>query len=336
MSPLLERWRARVPGAALCAVIALAATFVSGAHGGPQFLYALLLGMALHPFSTDARAVAGIDFCMKPLLRLGVALLGARIAADQVIGLGWQTAAMVVIAVASTIAVGVWLARALRLPASFGLLSGGATAICGASAALAISAVLPRRPDHDRSTLLVVVGVSTLSTVAMLLYPPLAAALGLSPAQTGVFLGAAIHDVAQVVGAAHIVGAGADGPAVIVKLSRVALLTLVVLAIGIGVRAQTVAGATDARRPPLLPGFLIAFLALVALNSAGFVPAAWQPAISGTSRACLVMAIAALGLKTSVSALREAGWRPLALMVGETAWLAALTLGLVIAATPVR
>jgi uncharacterized integral membrane protein (TIGR00698 family) len=332
MSALLARWRARLPGAALCAVIALAATFVAGAHGGPQFLYALLLGMALHPFSADARAAAGIDFCMKPLLRLGVALLGARIAADQVIGLGWQTAAMVVIAVASTIAVGVALARALRLPASFGLLSGGATAICGASAALAISAVLPRGRDHDRATLLVVVGVSTLSTVAMLLYPLLAAAIGLTPAQTGVFLGASIHDVAQVVGAAHIVGAGADGPAVIVKLSRVALLTLVVLAIGIGVRARTVADATDTRRPPLLPGFLIAFLALVALNSAGLVPGAWQAAIAGTSRACLVMAIAALGLKTSVAALREAGWRPLGLMIAEAAWIAALALALVMAA----
>lgn len=146
MSVLLERWRARLPGAALCAVIALAATFVASAHGGPQFLYALLLGMALHPFSADARAAAGIDFCMKALLRVGVALLGARIAADQVIELGGQTAAMVVLAVASTIAIGVWLARLLRLPASFGVLSGGATAICGASAALAISAVLPEAP----------------------------------------------------------------------------------------------------------------------------------------------------------------------------------------------
>ena len=99
MSALVDRWRARLPGTALCAVIALAATFVSSAHGGPQFLYALLLGMALHPFSQEPRAAAGIDFCMKPLLRLGVALLGARIAADQVIGLGWQTAVMVVIAV---------------------------------------------------------------------------------------------------------------------------------------------------------------------------------------------------------------------------------------------
>ena len=75
-----------------------------------------------------------------------------------------------------------------------------------------------------------------------------------------------------------------------------------------------------------------AFLALVALNSAGFVPGAWQPAISGTSRACLVMAIAALGLKTSVTALREAGWRPLALMIAEAAWIAALALALVVAA----
>lgn len=325
------RWIAlRLPGTLLCAVIAMAATFVSRMHGGPQFLYALLLGMALHPFSLDARAVPGIDFCMKLLLRLGVALLGARIAADQVIGLGWQTGVLVVGGVASTIGVGVWLSRRLGLGTSFGLLSGGATAICGASAALAISAVLPRGPEHERSTLLVVVGVSTLSTVAMLLYPPIASLLGLSAAQTGVFLGASIHDVAQVVGAANIAGPGVDGPAVIVKLSRVALLAVVVVAIGVGLRAAHVEAVGQGGRPPLLPWFLGVFLALVALNSAHLIPPSWQSPLGEASRAGLVMAIAALGLKTSVTALRAAGWRPLVLMLGETVWLGGLVLAAVV------
>ena len=188
--------------------------------------------------------------------------------------------------------------------------------------------MLPRSRDQERFTLLVVVGVSTLSTIAMLIYPMITAALALPPTLAGVFLGASIHDVAQVVGAAFIAGPSVGEPAVIVKLARVTLLAAVVLGIGIWARSALPAAddTVPLRKPALLPWFLLVFLALAALNTLGAVPAAAQGPIGDASRALLVMAIAALGLRTSVAALREAGWRPLAMLVGETVWLAILAL----------
>lgn len=316
-----------IPGFVLCVVIALAATFVAELHGGPQLLYALLLGMALAPFGEEPRAAAGIDFCTRFVLRLGVALLGARITAAQIVSLGWPTALLVGAAVASTIAGGIWLARRLGMSGQQGLLSGGATAICGASAALAIAAALPRTRELDHFTLLVVVCVSTLSTLAMLLYPLLAQLLDMPPAWAGLFLGATIHDVAQVVGAGYVLGPEVGDTAVIVKLFRVALLAVVVVAISGTLSAQRTAPTAGARRAPWLPWFLLVYLVLVVLNSLHALPTDAQPILAATSRACLVLAIAALGLKTELRSLALAGWRPLLLLACETLWLAFAVLG---------
>jgi uncharacterized integral membrane protein (TIGR00698 family) len=329
-----SRWlgtaRTLWPGTALCAVIGLAATSVSSLHGGPQLLYALLFGMALHGFGAEARAEAGIEFCARFVLRLGVALLGARITAEQMLALGWATAGMVVGAVVLTIAGGIGLARLLKLPTRLGLLSGVATAICGASAALAVASVLPRSREQDRATLLVVVCVTTLSTLAMLIYPLIAKLLHLTPATAGLFLGATIHDVAQVVGAGYTLDPAAGDAAVIVKLFRVSLLALVVIAITAMLRSRgPAADEPGAPAAPWLPWFLQLFIVLVVLNSMHGIPAVLQTAMSGTSRACLVLAIAALGLKTALRSLADAGWRPLVLLVGETLWLAAMVLGFV-------
>lgn len=317
---LALRW----PGVALCSVVALAATFVAGLHGGPQLLYALFFGVCFHFLCEEAGTRAGIDFCARSVLRVGVALLGARITVAQVAALGWTTAALVVTAVLSTIAVGVLLARRLGLGTANGVLSGGATAICGASAALALAAVMPRSPERDRFTLVVVVSVTTLSTLAMLLYPPIARAFDLPPPLAGLFLGGTIHDVAQVVGAGYLMGPATGDQATIVKLLRISLLAFVVMAVSLSGLARRDGPA--AARPPLLPGFLQIFVVLVALNSLGWVPAAWQDTLNAVSRACLVVAIAALGIKTSLPALASAGWRSFVLLLAETLWLAGLVL----------
>ena len=324
---LALRW----PGAALCAVVALAATFVAGLHGGPQLLYALFFGVCFHFMSEEAATRAGIDFCARSVLRVGVALLGARITVAQVAALGWSTAALVVVAVVSTIAVGVLVSRRLGLGTASGVLSGGATAICGASAALALSAVMPRSPERDRFTLVVVVSVTTLSTLAMLLYPPIARAFALPPSLAGLFLGATIHDVAQVVGAGYLMGPATGDQATIVKLLRISLLAFVVMAVSLSSLARRDGPAgPESARPPLLPGFLQCFVVLVALNSLGWVPAAWQDGLNAASRACLVVAIAALGVKTSLPALANAGWRSFVLLLVETLWLAVLVLAAVV------
>ena len=206
----------------------------------------------------------------------------------------------------------------------FGLLSGGATAICGASAALAIAAALPNHPLKERATLFVVLGVSALSTVAMIAYPMLAQGIGLDAREAGIFLGATIHDVAQVVGAGYGMSSETGDVATFVKLLRVAMLLPVIALTAVGYRRF--ASDAGAARPPLLPGFAVGFAVLVALNSLGLIPGAVSAWGSEVSRWCLVAAVAALGTKTRLRELATIGVKPALLLAGETAFLAALVL----------
>jgi uncharacterized integral membrane protein (TIGR00698 family) len=305
--------------------IALAASFLAERYEGPQLLFALLFGMAFNFAADGPRVKVGIDFASKKILRFGVALLGARIGLEQIAALGAAPAAIVVAAVVGTILCGWLLSRLLRRPAADGLLTGGAVAICGASAALAISAVLPQGKDHQRFTLLTVVGVTTLSTVAMVLYPLVAESLGLDARGAAIFLGGSIHDVAQVVGAGFMISPEVGDGATLVKLLRVALLVPVVLVFAQLFRKA--GGGDGGARPPLLPGFLVAFIALVALNSFGVVPGPMAAWLGELSRWCLVVAIAALGVKTSFRQLAELGWQPVVMIVGETLFIAMVVLG---------
>jgi uncharacterized integral membrane protein (TIGR00698 family) len=324
-----------MPGALLAVTVAMAATWVSTAHGGPQLLYALLFGVALHYLSTDAKAKPGIEFCARNVLRLGVGLLGARITAEQIVGLGWTTAAIVIGAVLTTLLVGYALAQRLGLSRAEGTLSGGSVAICGASAALAISSVLPRTKDSERFTLMVVVTVTVFSTIAMVLYPLIARAWGLPPELAGLFLGGTIHDVAQVVGAGYTIDTATGDYATIVKLFRVSMLAVVVVIVSALFKAEReraerewqAAGGTGAvKQQPLVPWFLWVFLALVVVNSAGWLPTELAQGVSAVSRLCLVVAIAALGLKTSFEQLAKAGWQPITLLLIETVWMALFVL----------
>ena len=187
-----------LPGFTTVVMIALAAGFAAAQTGAPPMLCALLLGTALHYLSEEVRTVPGVAFCVTVVLRLGVGLLGARVAAAEIVALGWPSALLVMAAVASTLACGLLLARRLGLSRQMGVLAGGATAICGASAALAIAAVLPKNAELERDTLAAVVLATLLSTVAMLLYPLAARALELSPTAAGLFLGATIHDLSLI------------------------------------------------------------------------------------------------------------------------------------------
>lgn len=320
------------PGVALAGVIAMSATLVSTLHGGPQILYALFFGVAFHHLSNDVKTRPGIDFCSRAVLRLGVGLLGARITASQIVGLGWSTAAIVIAAVVSTLVCGVLLGRRLGMNRSQAVLSGGSVAICGASAALAISAVLPRDKESERFTLMVVVTVTVLSTLAMVIYPLVAKLLHMPPQLAGLFLGGTIHDVAQVVGAGYMINQETGDYATIVKLFRVSMLAVVVVLVSAlfkRERAGSESIPVGAKKHPLVPWFLWVFLALVIVNSVVSVPHDMQMGLNDISRACLVIAIAALGVKTSFGQLARAGWRPFALLLVETLWMACFVLGAV-------
>ena len=312
------------PGLAVTAVVAVAATFLSLHYHASVMLFALLLGMALHFLAEEGRCLPGIQLASSLVLRTGVALLGLRITFTQVQALGWGTVALVVATVAATILAGVALARALRLGSAFGTLTGGAVAICGASAALAIASILPKHKHAERDASFTVIGVTALSTLAMILYPIIAGALGMDHRAAGIFLGGTIHDVAQVVGAGYSVSTETGDAATIVKLLRVAMLLPACLVIGLALHVR---GSAAAHAAPVLPWFAVAFAVLVVVNSLGWIPAMVVDAGSTVSRACLVMAIAAIGMKTSLKSLVDMGLKPVLLVVLETAVLAGIVLG---------
>ena len=305
------------PGLAVTAAVAIAAQFLSDHYGAPAMLMALLLGIAFHFLSEEGRCIAGIDVCAKKVLRIGVALLGMRISVDLLIGLGASTILLLVAAIAATILFGLAAAKLLGRGWRLALITSGSVAICGASAAMAIAAVLPKNEFSERNLIFTVLSVTVLSTLAMIFYPMIAQWIGLDARATGIFFGGTIHDVAQVVGAGFSVSPEAGETATLVKLIRVTMLAPVVLILSLATRNVGSVGETG-KRPPLLPGFVIAFLILAAINSFGFIPEAVSKVGMEASRWALLAGIVAVGMKTSLRRVLDVGGDAVALIVAET------------------
>lgn len=314
------------PGFAFATAVAVVATLaapgVALVFPIPAMVLALLIGIALNRLAAAPIFQPGLTFCVKKLLRWAVALLGLRIALGDIVALGLATALMVILAMAATILAGFALARAFGQRAEYGALAGAATAVCGASAALATTTVLPNYKGKEADVAFVVVAVNALSTLAMIAYPPLAVVLGFDHQTTGVLLGATIHDVAQVVGAGYAVSETAGNTAVVVKLFRVFLLLPVVLIIGWWF-ARAGGHAENAKVPA--PVFAFVFLGLCLLNTAMAYLPALQPIYAPLREAAIVastwgllIAIGALGLGTSLSAIARLGWRHIATVTGTT------------------
>ena len=299
---------------------------------------ALIIGIALNPLARRPLFQPGIVFCLKTLLRWAVALLGLRIALGEIAALGLSTAILVIVSMAVTLAAGFLLARVFALESGYGALAGAGTAVCGASATLATSIVLPDYKGKETDVAFVVVAVNALSTLAMVLYPLICVWLGFDPQTTGVMLGATIHDVAQVVGAGYAVSDAAGNTAVIVKLFRVFLMLPLVLVVGWLFARRAV--ATAAARIPI-PVFALVFVGLCVLNSIAAAFPAIAPIFAQikaplieASTWGLLIAISALGLGTSLTAIAALGWRHVATVIGTTlVILAVVTAGLLMLAT---
>ncbi|MPZ12003.1 MAG: putative sulfate exporter family transporter [Kiloniellaceae bacterium] len=320
----LRSVRCIAPGLLVVLTVSAAAEFVSVTYGGPVMLIALLLGMSLNFLSQSPECIAGIQFASKTALRIGVALLGLRIAADDVMALGLDALIVVSLAVILTIFTGIGLSRIIGRGSRFGVLIGGATAICGASAALAISAALPNGPGRERETSFVVVAVTTLSTMAMVIYPALLKALDFTDQDIGLLLGATIHDVAQVVGAGYSVSERAGDAATIVKLFRVSLLvpTIVFVTIFFGDRRPQ----TKRQLLPLPPLFVVGFGVLAIANSLALVPPVVSMPLQELSRSLLVLAVSAIGISTSVQDILKVGFQPVFVAFGSTVMLLVLAI----------
>lgn len=319
------RARELFPGVIAAVTVAIAATFLSRHYGAPVMLFALLLGMAVRFISEEGKGVAGVQFASRQILRVGVALLGMRITVEQIMSLGAGPVAIVVGAVVLTILGGIVLSSAMGRGKRFGVLTGGSVGICGASAALAIASILPRDEYSERNTIFTVVSVTALSTIAMVLYPVLVNYLGFDQSVAGVFLGGTIHDVAQVIGAGYSVSDQTGDTATFIKLLRVSLLVPVVFMLSLIFHTRG-RQREDGQRNWLLPPFIITFVLLVAVNSTGVTPEPVRLVLIETSRWCLVTAVAALGMKTSLKMLLEVGWMPVSIIIVETLFLAGLVL----------
>lgn len=306
-------------GFCVALVIAVTAQFLSEHYGAPAMLMALLLGIAFHFLAEEGVCVKGIEFTARTVLRFGVALLGVRISIDLLIGLGPSMISLTVAGVILTILFGLGGAAILGRGWRLGLLTGGAVAICGASAAMAIAAVLPQNEHSERNLLFTVLGVTVLSTIAMIAYPVITQVLGLDYQATGVVLGGTIHDVAQVVGAGFSVSEETGETATLVKLIRVTMLAPVVLVFALVIRMRGESESLEGmKRPPMMPGFVIGFLILAGINSLHLIPASVADFLSDLSRWALLTAISAVGMKTSLRRILDVGSQAIALIVAET------------------
>ena len=315
------------PGVILSAIVAavgyLAAPYVAHVAPIPNMVIALVIGIALNPIAARPATQPGMRFCVSTVLRWAVALLGLRVGLADIAALGAGTAILIVIAMVATLISGFVFAKWYGRVPGFGALVGVGTAVCGASATLACSTVVPNYPGKQPDVAFVVVAVNALATVAMLIYPPLCLLLGFDAQTTGVMLGGTIHDVAQVVGAGYAVSTAVGNTAVIVKLFRVFLLLPVVLGVGWHFTRMGLKHG-EARVP--VPVFAIVFLVLCIVNSVMplapsllplYAPA--KAALVEASTWGLLLAIGALGLGTSVKTIIGLGWRHITTVLGSTA-----------------
>ena len=307
-----QRWQDYWPGLAVVAAGTLAAGFVADRYGAPLTLMALLFGLALNFLSADPRLAAGTGFASRNLLRYGIVLVGIRVTFAQVWSLGPVALVAVIGIVALTIGVGVFAARRLGSDGAFGTLAGGAVAICGASAAMALAATLGERRISQSQLTLVLVGISAMSAAAMVLYPLAAHALHLTDLRAGFLFGASIHDVAQSLGAGYAYSKAAGDIAAIVKLTRVALL-----APALAVVALFLPRAEGAKGPGV-PWFVVGFFAMAGLASTGLVPAVVVSGCETLASALLAAAVTAVAIRSPLPHLLEAGPRPLLVILAAT------------------
>ena len=315
--PAARRWHDYFPGAFATAIAALAAAWLADHYGAPLVLMGLLIGLAMSFLSQDKRTHAGLDLMSQTALRIGIVLVGARITAEQLVELGPLPFALLVVIMLAVILITVASARLFRQDSHAALLAGGATAICGASAALALYSLIgDKRIDQARFTL-TLVGITVASALAMSLYPILAAEIGLTDTQAGFLIGASIHDVAQAIGGGFSFSPQAGEVATIVKLTRVALLAPMLMLVALWLGRNGEAG-TKTRIPLRLPWFILGFLAVAAVNSIVAIPKPVQGAAATGAQALLLLAIVATAMKARLHLLLDQGWRSFAPIVIAT------------------
>lgn len=300
-----------LPGLAVAAGVTLIALLINRIQ---PLASALVVAIVIGAVVANVRPVPvawrpGLTFASRYLLRFGIVLLGLQVSLAALAGLGWQRLLLVLMVVSSGV-IGTLLAgRAMGINPRLTALVACGFSICGAAAVAGAKDVIDADEDQTGTALMLVVLYGTL---AIPIVPGLATLIGLSTPAAATWAGASIHEVAQVVAAAAAIGPDALGTAVAVKLARVVCLAGVVAAFGL-VRRRHSAGPVSRHRPPLIPGFVLGFLAMVVLGSVLPLPAALLSTARLLQTGALAMAMAALGFGIQLRGLREVGPKPVLL-----------------------
>lgn len=302
-------------GSLACVTITLASYCLASLFGGPAVLYCLFLGMAFHWISAIETTAPGVEFCARWVLMVGVTCLGVQVNAAQLALLSAPVIALVIGGIFLTFGVALLCNKWVRWPTTEAAICGGSVAICGASAAAALSLTAPPGKIREESLIAVIVAVATWSTLAMVTYPFIITWCGLSGSAAGIVIGGSIHDVSQVVGAGAMLDSKALETGTMIKMLRVACLVpaMVVFAFF----ASRGVKASDGKSPSWIkavPIFLWGFVILAAFNVAGLIPDNVGKVLARVSSICIVLAIAGIGIKTNLKKLRQVGWKPLVIM----------------------
>lgn len=302
------------PGLAIAAVALGLSWTLSTLHVGLSIAaVAVAFGIIIaNTAGTGGRIGPGLRFAGHRVLRIGIVLLGFRLSLTDVGNAGLPMLAVVTVTVAITFLGTQFLGRALGVGSDASLLTATGYSICGASAIAAMNGTV--QADEEDAAVGIAL-VTLFGTVAVFALPIVGPALGFEGTSYGAWVGASTHDVAQVVAAASAGGTAAASTAIVIKLTRVVLLAPLVAGVSLARRSGT---SDAAQRPPLLPGFVIAFLAAVIVRSSGLLSGTAVDVLELAGTVCLGLAMVGLGAGVSVAKLRHVGPRPL--LLGGIAW----------------
>jgi uncharacterized integral membrane protein (TIGR00698 family) len=313
VTPYAKRALAILPGLLMASVVATSAYWLRDLPGMKTFsplILAILIGTAFHNLiGTPAIAKPGVAFSMRRLLRFGIILLGFQLTVGQIVEVGYRDFLIIAATLAATFTFTVWMGRLLGVERKLAQLIAAGTSICGASAVIATNTVTN---GDDEDVAYAVACVTIFGSIAMFTYPLLPGLLHLDPRAYGLWTGASVHEIAQVVAAAFQYGKSAGEFGTIAKLSRVMLLAPVVIVLGwlasrnAAPRAST---SVASSRPPM-PWFVLGFVAVVGLNSLISIPAGAKVEIAAVTTFLLSVALAAMGLETDIRKLSARGIRP--------------------------
>ncbi|ABE39109.1 conserved hypothetical protein 698 [Rhodopseudomonas palustris BisB5] len=324
------RLAAIAPGVLLTAAIAaiaLALRTIPAAAGASPMLLAILIGIVAHNVvGTPQWAVPGIKFSLRRVLRIAIILLGLQLTAAQLIEVGGQGLAIIAATLLATFSFTIWLGRVLGVDRKLAELIAAGTSICGASAIIATNTVTKA---EDEDVAYAVACVTVFGSLAMVGAPLLQGALGLDAHSFGLWTGASIHEIAQVVAASFQAGPTAGEFGTIAKLARVMMLAPLVIGLGMLARARIRHHATATAAAPPMPWFVLGFVAMIGVNQLIAIPQDAKSWIVAATSFLLSMALAAMGLETDLRKLAARGLRPALLGLTAALFIAGFSLSLI-------